>query len=132
MHASGPSRQVENLCAAAQGEHFVAFDDGEQTSLDLAQEHWRNATQEVGSFHRLQHRFYVCIACQVPLLHHRACSVSLRPHLVACLQDEEEAMYNNGLVPVGSGKPLHKPRKKGEASQAPLLRAATMCVAGLS
>ena len=35
--------------AFMQDEHFVAFDDGEQTSLVLAQEQWREATQEVGS-----------------------------------------------------------------------------------
>ena len=40
-------------------------------------------------------------------------------------------MYNSGLVPVGSGKPLHKPRKKkGEISWISSLACCPMCRAG--
>lgn len=35
----------------------------------------------------------------------------LLPHQ-ATFEDEEEAQYANGRVPVGTGKALHKPRKR--------------------
>jgi hypothetical protein len=33
----------------------------------------------------------------------------------ATVEDEEEAQYANGRVPVGTGKALHKPRKRTSA-----------------